>query len=459
MNIKPFTLAALAALLCTGAFAKDGAKTKDAKKSEIVEHLENHFKIYGFVRNYFSFDSRENKAGTGDLFEYLPKDNEWNMTPEEAETSELERIDLNAQPNFRFLSLTSRVGLDVSGYQIQNMTVGAKIEADFYAGLSAVKEGTAVTGTAQLRLRQAFLTLGWKQENCTENLKIGQAWHPVAADLPDVFSLNAGSPFNPFSRTPQIQFNGNFGKVFGLTAAAIWQMQYTSAGPNGACADYIKWSCTPEVYFGLNFKSSNGFLARVGVDVLSIKPRKNDKDAALDKQITVKVKDRLTTVSPFVYMQYVAKSGKFAVKAKTIFAEAGEHMNLNGGYGVSAINEDGSWEYTPTRNSSSWVNITFGKKVQGIIFAGYVKNFGTKDPIVDKDHYYFSKNSFNNMNQMYRLTPTVVYNIGKLALGLEYEVTSVQYGKGDLNLSNALVSDNLHWVTNHRVQAMIKFSF
>ena len=29
---------------------------------------ENHFKFYGFVRNFFAFDTRESVAGTGDLF-------------------------------------------------------------------------------------------------------------------------------------------------------------------------------------------------------------------------------------------------------------------------------------------------------------------------------------------------------------------------------------------------------
>ena len=34
----------------------------------------NNFKLYGFIRNYFVYDSRESVSGTGDLFYYLPKD-------------------------------------------------------------------------------------------------------------------------------------------------------------------------------------------------------------------------------------------------------------------------------------------------------------------------------------------------------------------------------------------------
>ena len=162
-------------------------------------------------------------------------------------------------------------------------------------------------------------------------------------------------------------------------------------------------------------------------------------------------------MSPFVYAQYV--DGDFSIKAKTVFAQAGEHLNLNGGYGVTSFNRDGSWSYTPTRNSSSWVSVMYGKKLQGIFFAGYVKNFGTAEDIVDTGHLYFSKNSFSNMNQMYRITPTVAYNFGKLSLGLEYELTGVQYGEWGVGDKSALATRNLHWVTNHRVQFITKFSF
>ena len=405
--------------------------------------------LYGFIRNYYAFDTRESVAGTEDFFYYLPKD--------EAKKDD---TDLNGQNSFRFAALTSRIGLNVTGYEYKGFKMGAKIETDFYNGFSGV------TGTAVLRLRQAYATIGKGNWMVTA----GQAWHPMAADMPDVFSLNTGAPFGPFSRTPQVKLDYKLNNVLSLTGAAIWQMQYTSAGPDGASSDYIKYSCTPEIYLGLNY-SNEGLLFRAGVNMLSIKPRHNNG--------TVKVSDRITTFTPFLYWQY--NSGLFSAKVKTTFAEAGEHFNLNGGYGISAKNSDGSFDYTPTRNSSTWASFMYGKKTQWILFAGYVKNFGTKDDLyigddegfrdADNKRYalasnlYFSKNSFSNMNQMWRLTPTIVHNIGKFAIGLEYELTSVQYGEyknvGGVKYIgvNGLAEDNLHWITNHRVQALVKFSF
>ena len=158
-----------------------------------------------------------------------------------------------------------------------------------------------------------------------------------------------------------------------------------------------------------------------------------------------------------------ALSYNVTFKGKTILAQAGEHMNLNAGYALADIKSDGSKVYTPTRNSSSWVCFSYGKKWQGILFAGYVQNFGTKDRVYGAagENIYFSKNSFNNMNQMFRVTPAVLCNLGKFSYGVEYEVTGVQYGdkaKG-MNLEKGLYDQDLHWVTNHRLQGIVKFTF
>ncbi len=440
-------------------FAQD---TKEHKRDNIKKHVAAHLKPYGFVRNYFSYDTRECVAGTGDLYNYLPKDNLWNQTVEQAEQSGIEREDLNAVQSFRFLSLTTRLGLNIVDYQIGNTQFGGKIEADFYAGL------TGVTGTAQFRLRQAYMTLAWdslrmgnKERYARIDLLLGQAWHPMAADLADVIALNSGAPFGPFSRTPQIKMDARLADWFSLTAAAIWQMQYTSVGPEGKSANYIKYARTPEAYIGLGFMHKKDFLFRVGLDVLSISPRHIGMITAPDgTEVKVKVNDRLTTFSPFAYLQY--QTDYFKLQAKTIFAEGGEHMNLNGGYGVSRINTDGSWEYTPTRNSTTWICMSFGKQIKGILFAGYVRNFGTKKPLVstDKEYFYFSTTSFNTLNRAFRVSPTLLWTIGKFQLGIEYEITSAQYGSSDsLSTTNGLAESNLHWVTNHKIQAMTKFNF
>ena len=463
---KSIILIALCSLFLVPAFGAQDS-TKVAKKEAVKSHLKQHFKPYGFIRNYFTFDSRESMSGTGDMYNYQPKDVSLNAYDQ----------DLNAISTFRFLTLTTRVGLNIVGYQWRGTEFGGKIEADFYAGLNGVGNGThKLTGTAQFRLRQAYMTLAWDslkmgKDFARVDLTIGQAWHPMAADLCDAIALNSGAPFGPFNRSPQVKMDARLGKYVTLTAAGLWQMQYISVGPDGSSAEYIAYSKTPEAYFGLSVHDK-GVLFRAGVDVLSISPRHlgtvNDSKNGIVK---VKVNDRITTTSPFLYLQY--KKGEFSLKAKTIFAEAGEHMNMNGGYGVKKVNADGSWEYTPTRTSSSWISLVYGGKVgkqedkhpqklQGILFGGYVRNFGTKEAIIDADKdgkldYYYPRG--NNMNRMWRLSPTILYTVGKFQLGLEYEITSVQYGKSGYLNDHGLSDTDLHWVTNHRVQLMTKFNF
>lgn len=408
----------------------------------------SHFKFYGFIRNYFAFDSRESKSGTKDLFYYIPKDEALNAKGE----------DMNANPTFRFLAITSRVGLDVKDYQFGKTKVGAKIETDFYCMNGNV---------AVLRLRQAYATLGWdglgKDGKQSTSLKIGQAWHPIAADQPYVIDLETGTPFNPFSRTPQVMLDHNFSKNFTLTGGFIWQMQYLSSGPNGASDNYIKYGCIPEFYAGVTFKSNNGFTGRVGMDVLSIKPRW--RNSAGDK-----VDDRITTVSPYVYAQY--SKDAFAVNAKVVYASAGEHFNMLSGYGVTDVNSDGSWDYAPLHSTASYLSVKYGRKLQVQGMIGHMKNLGTskslyEDPAnpgyTSTKNVYISGNGFHNLNQIIRVTPTVVYNLGKLSFGLEYDITSAQYGKyavdGHVNSSNGLVDGDIHWVTNHRLLGMVKFTF
>ena len=446
--MKRFYIILSAAVLALSSFSAT-ASEKDEPK--------NNFKLYGFIRNYFAFDTRESVSGTGDLFYYLPKDVALNDAGE----------DINATSSFRALALTSRLGVDVSGYSIGNVHFGAKIEGDFYSGLSNSSNANAgkffpgntkISGTAAARLRQAYATITWKElgkeQQNSVGLKLGQAWHPMAADMPHLFSLEAGAPFGPFSRTPQVTMDANLGEHWILSAAAIWQMQYQSSGPVGASALYMKYGKTPEMYAALAYKSK-GFLMRAGVDVLSITPRLFNAEG-------LKVNERKTSVLGYVYAQYSYK--KFGIKAKTTFGQGGEHMNLMSGYAKVGENSDGSWNYASLRNSSSWLSLSYGKKWQGVLYLGYIKNLGlakeASAPLAKAD-VYFCGNGFSNINQMYRINPQLIYNIGKLNVGLEYQWTAVQYGEyedGKLD-AHGLAQKNLHWVGNNRLNLMVKYNF
>lgn len=397
------------------------------------EQPANHFKPYGFFRSYAFVDSRATKSLTEDMFFFIPLD---------------EKIvggeDVNAVSSYNFQAITTRLGLDVTGYSLGDTKISGKIEADFYCLNSSKNVGT-------FRMRQAYVDLLWDGRNDGKvdyKLTVGQTWHPLAADMPNCINLETGAPFSPFNRSAQLMFGATFNKTLTANVGLIQQLQYRSNGPDGSTNLYQRHA-VPEVYAGVSYKKG-GFLGRAGVDILSIRPHYGYNADG------VKYNEWLTTFNPFLFAQYT--KGMFQVKAKTVYAQSGEHMQLNSGYAQYKLKDDGvSWEYTPIQSSVSFVSASYGKKFQVMGMVGYMKNLGTIREYHDGNAIYFSGNGFSNIDQMFRVTPTLAYNFGKLQVALEYDFTDVRYGQYDSD-KWARPTVNLHWVANHRVLAMLKFT-
>ena len=398
----------------------------------------DHFTPYGFFRSYGIFDSRINKAGSEDLFYYLPMDKSIDM---DVDSPTFGR-DLNAVPSFKLYAITSRFGLNMKGYRVGSADVTGKVETDFYC-----MNGS----TATLRLRQAFVNLSWETAAGKADLKVGQAWHPMAADMPYAVNIESGAPFNPFARSPQVMFEmAPFGGL-SFTAGFLYPMQYQPAGPDGASENYAKYALLPEMYAGVSFRSGD-FLARLGADAISLKPRYK------------RVNDRIMMVSPMLYVQYRYHS--FKVNAKTVLASGGDHMRLMGGYAVYDKSDPLDWKYTPLRSSTSFVSVSYGSKVQVMGMVGYMKALGTTrdlavNPIgyCDQNDIYYFGSGFKHLNQLVRFTPTVAYNTGGLTVALEYDNTMAEYGSLTEMNARALCAGDRHFIINHRIMTVFKFNF
>lgn len=418
--MKKLLIASLAALLSVGAaFAQ--------------EEKPSHFKLYGFIRHYLTADTRAVNGGTEDLYFYMPKD-----------VSMKDGYDQNAGFSWRFLSLTSRLGLDVSGYKWGSMGVSGKVEADFYALSGSVPI---------LRLRQAFMKLSWDESPVT--LTIGQTWHPMAADMPHMNNLETGAPFNPFNRSPQLTMDLDLGGGFSLTASLLYLNHYLPTGPAGKSKDYYKYGL-PEAYMGVTYKSGK-FLAKAGVDAVNMRPYRTIADWRIQdgSDKTIEVKSLLSTVSPFVFLQYT--NGMFQLRAKSILAQGGEHLNLLSGYGVHSFNSDGTITYTPMRDWASFVSFQYGKKFQVMAMLGYMKQLGTTRDLVDNE-LWMNTAADTKIQQAFRATPTVAWNLGKFTVSLEYNLTAAQFGRGERN-SRGMYTGTPEWILNHRFICMTKFNF
>ena len=385
------------------------------------------FKFYGFVRNYACYDTRESLTSNSEQFYYMPKDEAFDANGD----------DINEQPNMMLLSITTRLGANITGPEFLGAKTSAKIEADF-AGFG--------TSNTVLRIRQAYAKMDWEKNS----VLLGQAWHPMMGDMmPDVFSLETGAPFTPFSRTPQLRYDYK-NKGFTLTATALYQFQYTSYGPDGSSFNYARNAIVPELYFQAMYKKG-GFQVGAGVDLLTIKPRQKFEHNGA----TYKCKeDPVVSVSPTVFASY--KNGNWGVKGRFTYAQNAAHLSMISGYGVTNIDANGEQEYGTLNSVGGWVDVTYKQPLKkGFLtfccFAGYTKNLGCQDDIVGPIYMRGEK----NMDNMWRVAPSVLYTHNAMSFGIEYNPTTVAYGTAD---SRYKVKDT-HNVTNHRICAMMKYNF
>ena len=422
------------------------------------------FKFYGFVRNYACYDTRESLTSNSEQFYYMPKDVKLDA----------DGNDINAQPNMMLLSITTRLGLNITGPEFLGAKTSAKIESDF-AGFG--------TSNTVLRIRQAYAKMDWEHNK----LLVGQAWHPMMGDMmPDVFSLETGAPFTPFSRTPQVRYDyANKGVT--LTATALYQFQYTSYGPDGASFNYARNAVVPEVYLQAMYKNG-GFQIGAGVDMLTIKPRQSYSVTETTKEVyyvpahdetgapildgnnaqtfvpieksttatkTFKCNEApVVSFTPTLFASY--KADRWGIKGRVTYAQNAAHLSMISGYGVTAIKENGEQEYGTINSLGGWIDATYKQPLkkgylQFCCFAGYTKNLGCESDIVGDIYMRGEK----NMDYMWRVAPSVLYTHNALQIGVEYNPTTVGYGEKNKNYTMY----NPRPVTNHRICAMVKYNF
>lgn len=380
------------------------------------------YKFNGSIKNDFYYNSRKNEQAQDGLFNILPKPVVLNQTGE----------DTNGASEIEMLSVYTRLGIDVTGNTILGAKSGGKIECDF-AGAGA--------NYYLIRLRLAYMKLNWEKSE----LIVGQAWHPLFGSVfPTIPSANAGSAFQPFNRSPQISLKQFLTKENAMIAAAIYQMQYTSQGPFGASPVYLKNALLPNVYVGFERKTTN-WISGLGLDFKKLKINH----------------ESLFSASAMAYSQYLNK--KWQLKAKVIYGEnLSDHLMI-GGYGVSGTNaETNEAVYTNFNTLTSWINVIYGTKIQYGLYAAISQNLGTNEQLMSDSKGKFTaygcgfySDSQQIIDKMYRIAPHISYKLANFKIGLEFELTSADYGL--LNKSGR--AGNIYTVNNHRAVASLSYDF
>ncbi|MDR1221892.1 MAG: hypothetical protein LBL07_03310 [Tannerella sp.] len=383
------------------------------------------YSFYGFVRGDLYYNSRDNIEAVDGLFYLFPKD----------KLSDANGKDLNGNPDGSFYTFTTRLGLNIKGPAIGAAKTSANIESDF---------GGTTDINFMLRLRQAYIKLDWQKGS---SLLLGQAWHPLFGEvMPNILNLSTGAPFQPFSRSPQIKYQ-YAKKDITLTTSAIYQLIYTSVGPAGKSEKYLKDGILPELYAGADYKKGN-FLIGAGVDMISLKPR---LETVWEDRI-YRVNERVTSFSYDFHAKYTGE--KLQLSGKTVLASNQTHNAMIGGFGVTKIDDrTGEQEYTPFRHSTSWLNLVYGRKYQGGLFAGYTKNLGTSKSLISADQLY---GSGLNMDQFANLSFSLRYVLAHVNIGVGYTLATAWYGETDLSNGKSV---HTHTVSNHRFESIFMYLF
>lgn len=389
--------------------------------------------LRGWVSNDMTFDSRKVIGAVNEQFLFMPLDQD----------IDAEGNDRNAGFRGKYLALTTRLILDFhSPLYNGGFRLGAQIEADFCASLATVPG---------LVLRKAYVTMDWQRDYREEKmhhiLLAGQTFHPMTSDLLTLTtSINTGSPFSPYSRTPMVKYSAVFPKGM-VQAAAIYQYQFASPGPDGNTCEYQYNGGVPALYLGGEYKSKQ-FRIGGGAQYLLIKPRRFAEEGKVDEWVG--------STCGMLYIQATSEHMDFRIKSL-----AGENMGdmfMISGYGATGYKEDGrSLKYAPLISSATSMTLTAHTNnqvhnVYGTLFGGYIKNFGAREDLLPDMCY---TRWANNIDQMFRTSLGVQYRFHELTVGVEYEYTGVLYGELQSNGSVA----NDHLIGNHRGYLTVLYNF
>jgi hypothetical protein len=383
-------------------------------------------KFGGFIKNDFFLDSRQTVAAREGHFLL------WPAKPD----LDAEGKDINATPSFNFLSIQTRLNASISAPKTFGAKTSGFIEGAFFGHTNADING--------FRLRHAFVKLEWEN---TE-LLFGQFWNPlfVHSSFPDVVSFNTGCPFQAFSRNPQIRFTQKFGG-FKIIAAALSQRDFATVGPEGASSIYLRNSVVPDLHLqahytiaepdaGWQFDFGGGAAyKRVIPELATTKSYKTD-----------------ASVSGISYLGFAkAKFKPLTIKAQYLLGQNVTDLLLIGGYGISRIvdEEKGLVEYAPIQTQNTWLEIhTNGKEVQFGLFMGLSENLGAIENLAEETN---PTGFGTDIKTLYRISPRIVYNVGRARFALECEYTAANFGSINLVENSRGIPVNTDEVANLRL--------
>lgn len=382
--------------------------------------------LYGFIRADAFYDTRQNIEAVDGMFLLYPANTFYDSAGK----------DINNISKLTMTSISSRLGLNIVGENFldSKAQLNAKVEADF----------TARSNSNSLRLRQAYISINFTKHH----FLMGRTWHPMFTPMafPLTLSINVGTPFNPFNRSPQLRYTYTPNKQITIIAAALYQNDYKNLGPSpdGTIAkqiDLMRNSKTPNLHLQGIWKT-NITMAGILGDYKKLQPRTyTNGDLGIFKTNA--------TIESYAAGMFLNFSfDNFKIKTKTIYGQNLTDHLLTGGYAVKSKNEDTGHEtYTASNHLFSWLNIEYGKELMAGILLGYSKNYGFSKKILDTEPIYARG---ADIAYLYRIAPYIKWSKSRIELWAETEFTTAAYG--EIDYANKGRVKNSKEITNIRFQ-------
>ena len=363
-------------------------------------------KFSGFVKNDFFWDSRQTVAAREGHFLLWPK----------AELLDENGADINDKTSFNFLAIQSRLSGAISGPDAFGAKTSGLIEGDFFAQANAHID--------LFRLRHAFIKLNW------EHLEVlaGQYWNPlfVTGCFPGTVSFNTGTPLQSFARNPQIKITYRTGGL-SFIAAALAQRDYASFGEVGPSSAYLRNSAIPDMHLQLHYGTSNesgpNLLTGIGMAYKTLVPRLSSSPA---NGVIYKVDEKIGGLTAIAFAKI--KTKPVTAKLQVRYGENISDLLAISGYAVKEVFDAVSGErvYTPLKSMAFWGEVHTNGNPQVGLFGGLTSNNGTKQAMSDAGNQVFGLGT--TIRTLYRISPRIIYNSGKVRLALELEYTNAAYG-------------------------------
>jgi hypothetical protein len=422
-----------------------------------TEPAEQKVTVYGFVRSDIYYNSRKNVE---------LRDGTLNLYPMDAGTAHLTNganADINAPSQLGFTGIVSRLGVKFNGLTALGAKASGALETDFF-GISTGSENL-------LRLRHAYVALDWKKTQ----LLVGQYWNPnfITACFPGTANFNTGIPFNPFGFSPQVRvtqkFNSNLslmGMMFGQELAGFSSAgTYTNISATASGADAFKYAGIPDFAAELTYTKDKFFLAGIGAEINTIRPRTNDVDPS--SGYIQNITTNLTMTNVKVYAKYTNKD--FVVKAYAIMGQNLSRYVSTGGFVEYRDSATGAWKYKAQKQLNVWAEliVTKSKHIQPALFIGYIKNMGLNDNLSTSDYKVGTLSLYGRgiglsrtFDNIFRVAPRVDFIYNKFKFSPEIEITNMLYGNADKsNLKIASTSSNDFTASNFRIQLTTSYTF